>query len=428
MKGDSVRMTNNLTNQHVNVYVIPTDKYKTIQLMIRFTTKMTRKNASLRTLLGSMLETNSLNYPTQTEVSKKLSDMYGARMSINCNKKGNMHYLNAVLTIVNPHYLPDEKGLLNESVDFLKEMLFSPNMIEGRFDEATFEREKKNLQSYIQSIYDDKQSQAALSLQELYFSDDVNQQTPGFGRAEDVSKITNEDLVSCYQEMLTEDMIDIMVIGDVQEEEIYQALRALPLDNNKGTKVEAMYRQSLRSEVLNKVETLPVQQGKLNLGYQTGVYFHDEDYFALQIFNGLFGGFPHSKLFTNVREKESMAYYASSSIDTFRGMMTVQTGIDSQNKEKVLNLIQEQLTALIEGDITKEDMLQTKAMLRNQYLLSLDNPSAIVESVYLKKKFPASNISDEEWLSRLEAVTLEDVKQVAANVQLQAIYFMEGSL
>lgn len=46
-----------------------------------------------------------------------------------------------------------------------------------------------------------------------------------------------------------------------------------------------------------------LKQSKLHIGYRTFITYKDEDYFALQLFNGLFGGFSHSKLFVNVREK-----------------------------------------------------------------------------------------------------------------------------
>ncbi|MGX6978861.1 EF-P 5-aminopentanol modification-associated protein YfmF [Vagococcus elongatus] len=413
--------------ENINLHVIPTKKYKTIQIMIRFATEMTREKASLRTLLSSMLETNSRHYPTSTAMSKKLSEMYGARFNVGTNKKGNVHQLNLVLSIVNPKYLPHETALLEEGLMFLNEVLFSPNIKDGQFDLATFGREKNNLQSYINSVYDDKQSHAALSLQELYFSDSEAQKTPGFGKAEDVASITSEELATYYLKMLREDTVDVMVLGDVSTEDVAEQLASFAWGERAVAENDQMYYQKPHGDVLEKKETLPVKQGKLNMGYHTGIYFHDENYFAMQVFNGLFGGFPHSKLFVNVREKESMAYYASSSLDTFRGMMTVQTGIDSQNREKVLRLIEEQRQAVIDGQVSDEVMLQTKAMLKNHYLLSQDNPNAILESEYLKLKFPQSALTDAQWLGKLESVTLEEVQQVAKNVRLQAIYFMEGN-
>ena len=146
------------------------------------------------------------------------------------------------------------------------------------------------------------------------------------------------------------------------------------------------------------------------------------------VFNGLFGGFPHSKLFMNVREKESLAYYASSSVDTFRGFMSVQTGIDGKNRNQVLRLIHEQLESLRNGEVTELELAQTKAMLRNQYLLSLDAPQATIETAYLDNWLPETQLTDDEWLSRMENVTIHDIQNVAQKIELQAIFFLDGGM
>ena len=49
----------------------------------------------------------------------------------------------------------------------------------------------------------------------------------------------------------------------------------------------------------------------------------------LQVFNGIFGGFPHSKLFINVREKASLAYYAASRLESHKGLLMVMSGIEN---------------------------------------------------------------------------------------------------
>ena len=136
-----------------------------------------------------------------------------------------------------------------------------------------------------------------------------------------------------------------------------------------------------------------------------------------QVFNGLFGGFPHSKLFMNVREKESMAYYASSHLDTFRGMLTVQTGIDDRLKDKVMTLIDAQLASLQLGEISQEDLYQTKEMLKNQYRLSQDNPSVMMEVSYLSHYIPNMVMSDDDWFNKIDAVEVADVQRVAQRVK-----------
>lgn len=407
----------------VNLVVLPTKKYKTCRIFIRFTAKHTAIEAAKRTLLTSLLETSSSLYKTQTQVSRQLARLYGAGFGINVNKKGNLHHMNVAMTIVNGKYVEDPQ-IFNSAFSFLKEILFHPNIQDGFFEKNTFLLEKNNLLSYMKSVEEDKQSFASLSLQDTYFTDS-DQQAPSFGRIEDVESLTAEALVETYQKMITEDQVDIFVIGDVTEAEVLEAANQLPFSEGKRSRPEIFYQQKVENSVRQRELFEPVTQAKLNLGYHTGVYYGQQERFALIIFNGLFGGFPHSKLFMNVREKESLAYYASSNVDTFRGYLSVQTGIDGVHRKKVLQLIEEQLASLQRGEVTEAELAQTKAMLKNQYLLSLDNPQAQIETAYLDQWLPTASLSEAQFMEKIDQVTLSEVQDIAKKIQLQAIFFLD---
>ena len=77
-----------------------------------------------------------------------------------------------------------------------------------------------------------------------------------------------------------------------------------------------------------------MKQGKLHIGFSTPITFLHPDYAKMQVTNGVFGGFAHSKLFMNVREKESMAYYVSSSYASHYGLVYVMAGIDAELRRK----------------------------------------------------------------------------------------------
>ena len=74
------------------------------------------------------------------------------------------------------------------------------------------------------------------------------------------------------------------------------------------------------------------------MGLRAYVQIRDDAYPAALLYNGILGGYPHSKLFINVREKESLAYYASSRFDGIKGSLMIQTGIEISNKEKAETL------------------------------------------------------------------------------------------
>lgn len=409
----------------VNLHVLPTKQYKTIRIFIRFTARLQQEVITKRSLLSSMLETNSLNYPDQTKLSAKLAELYGASFGLSVRKKGNLHWLNVGISFVNGEYVNDP-NLFSQAVDFLKEVLFYPNIKNQQFDQLTFDLEKNNLRLYLESLKEDKQTFASYALQELYFENSPEQKIPSLGVVEELDKITARSLAAYYQEMMANDQIDIFVVGDVDPDKAAEAVAQLPFEPRETAHPELFYTQPQVNIVKERQVREPIVQAKLNLAYQTNVYYDEPERFALMVFNGLFGGFPHSKLFMNVREKESLAYYASSSVDTFRGFMSVQTGIDEKNRNQVLRLIHEQLESLRNGEITDLELAQTKAMLRNQYLLSLDSPQAAIEASFLDSWLPKTKLSDEEWLKRMESVTIKEIQQVAEQIELQAIFFLAG--
>ncbi|EGP5191503.1 insulinase family protein [Enterococcus faecium] len=409
----------------VNLHVLPTKQYKTIRIFIRFTARLQQEVITKRSLLSSMLETNSLNYPDQTKLSAKLAELYGASFGLSVRKKGNLHWLNVGISFVNGEYVNDP-NLFSQAVDFLKEVLFYPNIKNQQFDQLTFDLEKNNLRLYLESLKEDKQTFASYALQELYFENSPEQKIPSLGVVEEIDKITARSLAAYYQEMMANDQIDIFVVGDVDPDKAAEAVGQLPFEPRETAHPELFYTQPQVNIVKERQVREPIVQAKLNLAYQTNVYYDEPERFALMVFNGLFGGFPHSKLFMNVREKESLAYYASSSVDTFRGFMSVQTGIDEKNRNQVLRLIHEQLESLQNGEITDLELAQTKAMLRNQYLLSLDSPQAAIEASFLDSWLPETKLSDEEWLKRMESVTIKEIQQVAEQIELQAIFFLAG--
>lgn len=409
----------------VNIHVVPTEKYKTVRILVRFNTLLNRETITKRTLLSSLMETNSLNYPDQVKLSERLAELYGASFGIGVTKKGNHHWFNLSMNLVNDNYLQDSH-VLADTVDFIKEILFYPNIQGTAFEAGTFSREKENLKAYLESISEDKQTYASLALQNLYFSKSEDQKIPSFGTVAALENETAESIAAYYHQMISEDQVDIFVLGDVTEAQVVPLFQELPFTDRAEGMGDIFYVQPSRNVIEERSEQEPLAQSKLNLGYHTDIYYGDPEYFALQVFNGLFGGFPHSKLFMNVREKEHLAYYASSSIDTFRGFMTVQTGIDGKNRNKVLHLVAEELDNIRAGKVSELEIEQTKAMLKNQYLLGLDNAGALLEKEYINDLLPHTVLTSEEWIARVNAVTVEDIQSVAKIVQLQAIFFLEG--
>jgi predicted Zn-dependent peptidase len=175
------------------------------------------------------------------------------------------------------------------------------------------------------------------------------------------------------------------------------------------------------------VEQLDVNQGKLNIGLRANVVYGDDDYPAALVYNGILGAFPHSKLFINVREKESLAYYASSRYDGHKGIIMIQTGIEIANKEKAERIIRRQLEDIRQGNITDDELAKTKAMIVNN-LHEMDDSAYDLIGYHFNAVLSNRMRTKQELIDAVQQVDKSKVVEIARQVQLDTIYFLRDSV
>ncbi|OQR02007.1 EF-P 5-aminopentanol modification-associated protein YfmF [Ligilactobacillus salivarius] len=409
----------------VNLNIIPSKQFKTTRIFISFIKNIeSKKELAERALLANYLEMCSQNYPTQIDIARKLSQMYGASFGSSVDRRGNYQLINFSIDYIEGKYLVGNEDLLSEVIEFLKEIIFNPLKVgeNKNFDEETFTRQKNNTITYLNSIKEDKQAYAAAKLRKLYFNNEI-QQVPSFGESEDVEKLTISDLMDAYQKMLNTDRVEIMISGDVNTDEVVNKFSVLPFKARNISRVSMSYTQEIKQEIVTQIDEEPLSQSKFDMAFRLPVVYRGDLHYAALVFNSLFGGSALSLLFTVVREKMSMAYYANSNFDPFRQLLVVQTGISYANKDKVQELILEQLERLKKGDFEDELLEQNKNNLISSYISRLDSQT----SALLRAQSAALtgiNVTVEEWLDNLQSVTKDDVMKVAKMVELQATYML----
>ncbi|MYZ69332.1 insulinase family protein [Ligilactobacillus salivarius] len=409
----------------VNLNIIPSKQFKTTRIFISFIKNIeSKKELAERALLANYLEMCSQNYPTQIDIARKLSQMYGASFGSSVDRRGNYQLINFSIDYIEGKYLVGNEDLFSEVIEFLKEIIFNPLKVgeNKNFDEETFTRQKNNTITYLKSIKEDKQAYATAKLRKLYFDNEI-QQVPSFGESEDVEKLTISDLMDAYQKMLNTDRVEIMISGDVNTDEVVNKFSVLPFKARNISRVSMSYTQEIKQEIVTQIDEEPLSQSKFDMAFRLPVVYRGDLHYAALVFNSLFGGSALSLLFTVVREKMSMAYYANSNFDPFRQLLVVQTGISYANKDKVQELILEQLERLKKGDFEDELLEQNKNNLISSYISRLDSQT----SALLRAQSAALtgiNVTIEEWLDNLQSVTKDDVMKVAKMVELQATYML----
>ncbi|MGG3519576.1 pitrilysin family protein [Bacillus pseudomycoides] len=408
----------------LRVHMIPTDKYKTNTFVFRFKAPLNEETVTERALLPYVLQSATEKLPSVIRLRQYLEELYGSSLAVDVSKKGEDNIISIYVDIANETYLQDAPPLFEKALSMLSDIVLHPATEGSGFLSSIVESEKRALVQRIEATYDDKMRYANERLIEEMCKVEPYRLSAN-GQKERVASITNETLYRYYQKVLAEDEMDLYIIGDIDEDAVDLVGKYFSITPRtaKDKNVILHKRNNEEQEIVEKQE---LKQSKLNIGYRTYITYRDEDYFALQLFNGLFGGFSHSKLFVNVREKNSLAYYAASRFESHKGLLFVMSGIEAKNYEKAVEIIKEQMKAMQNGDFSEEEIHQTKSVIQNQILEAIDTPRGFVEMLYhgviAERTRPV-----EEWLTGIERVTKEKIVKVANNIELDTIYFLHGT-
>ncbi|GAA4701293.1 EF-P 5-aminopentanol modification-associated protein YfmF [Brevibacillus fulvus] len=410
----------------MNVHILSTEKFKTTTIVVMIEQALSEEHVTKTALLSLVMKRATARFPDTKQLREYLNFLYGAIFDVDVFKKGERQILQLYMEVPNEKYLSAETPLLEEAVRFLGEMLTRPYLENNAFAEKYVTAEKESLRKRIESLIDDKMRYANQRVTEEMCKGEPYALLAN-GRIEDIAGITGANLYAYFQELIRENPINIFVVGDVDKGQISEYIAThFALQRSRAKALPATQVNKAVAEVREVIERLEVNQGKLNIGCRTSITYRDDDYPALLVFNGVLGGFPHSKLFMNVREKASLAYYAVSRLESHKGILMMMSGIDVTNYEKAVSIIKEQVELVRNGEISESEMNQTKATLANQYRELLDNPRSTIDFAY-NGVLSGRERKLQELLREIEQVTVADVKRVAAKLQMDTIYLLRDN-
>ena len=242
---------------------------------------------------------------------------------------------------------------------------------------------------------------------------------------EEIAAITPQSLWASYQTLLSTARVEIFYVGCKSHEELEALCKETLPFAGRAADFPTTVLGDLPQESRTVTEQMRISQCKMTLGFRTEYTLQKGNLPAMTMFNEVFGGSPNSRLFMNVREKQSLCYYCSSFPDGLKGLLMVVSGIEQKNKQKTLDAVLEQLEDIRKGNVTEQEMENARRSLRNGYREITDSPAAI-SSWYLGRISTGRYESPEDAILSMEQVTKEDVIKVANEIRLDTVYFLEG--
>jgi predicted Zn-dependent peptidase len=408
----------------IRLHVLSTDRFKTTAVSVFVGTLLQENTVTQVALTPFVLRRGTASHPTTKQFREALDDMYGAGFGFDIYKRGDYQIVNFRMDVIQNEFASGGEALLQQAVSFLGETLTKPALENGRFLESYVDAEKHTVQKKLEAIVNDKGRYAAERCIEEMCKDEPYRLHP-LGSKEDLADISSESLYDAYQHWLAQAPIDVYVVGNTTVAEVKKLVeKAFSIRRSDDPSAYAFTRIAKQVDQVNRVvERMDVGQGKLNMGLRTKTAYGDPNYAAGLLYNGILGSFPHSKLFLNVREKESLAYYAASRLDGHKGIITIQSGIEIDKYDRAVEIIGKQLEAIREGEISELEMTQTKAMISN-HLRELNDSAYEMIGFDFNTILSGKERTSEGLLDEVGRVEVSDIVRFAEDVQLDTIYFL----
>lgn len=414
--------------ENIKAHIIQTPKFKTNLMAVSLAVPISKETSTKNAIIPAILKRGTQNLKTQEEISIELENMYGADLDCGVDKMGDNHVIKVYMETINDKFLPKQENLVKKSIELLLDVIFNPLVEDNKFNKQYVEAEKKTIKRLIDGKIDNKDLYALNRCTEEMYKD-----KPfgiyKYGYIEDLDTIDEKNIYEYYKELINKAKIDIFVSGDFETEEILEILQNNENIKRLNDRTDIHIINNEQNEIKDPVqereikESKDVTQGKLVIGLDIS-YYKENARYAMCLYNVILGESATSKLFQNVREKAGLAYTARSSYIRQKNNIFIRCGIEIENYDKAVEIIKEQLEDMRNGNFTDEDVENAKKYMVAGIKTVADEQDSEV-TYYLGQELSGMKISFDEYIERINAVTKEQILEIANNTNINTIYFLK---
>lgn len=397
-------------------------KFNRCRITIRFQYPACRETATASAVLPLVLERCCADYPDMTLLSRRLAKLYGADLSVDNSTNGANRVLTVSVTGIKDEFALEGEDLTAEYADLVFGVAFRPYLVNGRFDEEALAIERGKLRQQLQAEVNDKRLYCVRQARRRFFGDSLAG-VERDGYLEEVDGVTPQLLTQVYEEMLCRASIEVTAIG-AKDETVRRLLLAALEGRKRDWQAPLPGLFMPRRQPDHQVETMDMVQAKLCLLFTAGRCTGAQEIAASRLAMALYGGSVTSRLFLNVREKQGLCYYCSSSYTSVTGCMMVDSGVEPANARKAEAAILKELAQLCDGPITDEEMEDCRRGLLSS-LESVEDSLSGLEGWYFAEIARGGPVSTPaQARAALEQVTKEQVRQVLRQFTLSVSYLL----
>ena len=405
----------------VFITTLDAEKFNRCRITIHLRYPALRRSATDAAVLPLVLERGYAGCPDMTELSRKLARLYGADLGVDQSSAGIDRVLTVDICGIKDRFALDGENLTREYADIAFGTIFEPYLIDGVFDPEAVRIEKESLARRLDAEFNNKRLYCVRQARRKFYGDSPAGIELG-GYKSDLPNVTPQTLKAEYDRILSTASIDVMVQG-VDEARVadllLRKLESIRRDPQPFALPMAMPRTPLRHF---KEEIPGLTQAKLCMLFTTGGESDPPSVSILRVAMSVLGGSATSRLFRNVREKQSLCYYCGSAAQRSTGVMMIDSGVEPGKEQQAEAAILAELEGLKNGPITQEEMDDCRRGLLSS-MDALSDSLAALEGWYYGQITRGEPLYPPEYGKVLTgAVTLDEVRQALQSYSYSVCY------
>lgn len=400
-------------------------RFKLGRISATLVVPLSKKTAAANALLSLVLTRSCRKYPDFTALNRKLDSLYGAALYPSVRRIGDFQAISVSAAGLDDRYAFGGESVSSELAELLCSILFEPNLTDGRFNDEDIEQERRQLIESIDADFNDKRIYAINRCIENMCRDEPFA-IGRCGSREDVSALTQESIVNAWRQLLDESRVELALLGSADPEKAKESFTGFFEGKPRKASIGTPVIKTDVPEVRRFTETEEIAQSKLVMGFRCAYPHNKKESLANSLMSVILGGTPTSKLFLNVREKQSLCYYCASRVENSKGIMLIDSGVETKNIEKAEDAINEQLRLLKNGCISEDEMSAAKLALKNALISSLDSLGAL-QSFYINGILFDRAMSPREAAAMVDEITKEQVTELARQIKPDTVFSLIGN-
>ena len=387
----------------VKLLMINTDKFKTVDIRVFYEDSLDARSITCDNLLLKLLTTKTMNYPTRNKFKTYLQDLYDMKINSLVSSYGEAFSFSVAINSLNNRYTLNNENLLEKQFEVLKEILYSPLIDDGKFEETYF-NEIKN--EYKERLIDSK------NYKEVIVKEKVNEVlgennklfeiTDGY--LKELENLNSSEVYNKYKQM-NNMCKKIIVVGDIDFNEVIGYVNEYLNVKSVRKEYNPIYKNLMKKYDDYSFES-KFNQSSIGILFDIDIYFNDELYYPACVFTEIFNYY----LFKIVREEHNFCYSIYATYMGSRGLCYLQSNIESKNYEMTLKLINNIINDL-KGNVEENVLNICKNKVINSIKKEEDSPLKMITREYYRDIYSLKE--NKEVIEMISDVNVNDIMNVA---------------